>query len=111
MEKILGEEGWNKVRREWDCPVPNGETLKMVYERVVPFFLERILPILREGKNVLMVSHGNAIRALMKYIEKIPDEEVKDVEMLFGAVLVYDLDKDGYMVNKDIRKTVSAVHA
>lgn len=50
MEKILGEDGWNHVRREWDCPVPNGETLKMVYERVVPFFLNKILPYIREGK-------------------------------------------------------------
>ena len=40
MEKLLGEEEFNKIRRGWDVPVPNGESLKMVYDRAVPFFLE-----------------------------------------------------------------------
>lgn len=111
MEKVLGEDGWNAVRREWECPVPNGETLKMVYERTVPFFLNTILPHLRAGENVLMASHGNAIRAMMKYIENIKDEEVKNVEMLFGAVVVYDLDSDGHVVSKEVRKTQSNVNA
>lgn len=111
MEKILGEEGWNAVRREWNCPVPNGETLKMVYERTVPFFLETILPHLIKGENILMVSHGNAIRAMMKYIENISDDEVKNIEMLFGAVVIYDLDESGHSVKKEIRKTESVVKA
>ncbi len=111
MEKILGEDGWNAVRRDWDCPVPNGETLKMVYERAVPFYINKILPHLREGKNVLMASHGNAIRALMKYIEKITDDEVKHIEMLFGSVVIYDLDDEGHMVSKDIKKTQASVNA
>ena len=111
MEKILGEEGWNKVRREWDCPVPQGETLKMVYERTVPFFLEHILPRLKNGENILMASHGNAIRSLMKYIENISDDHVKNIEMLFGAVVVYTLDGEGHCISKEIRKTESDVKA
>ncbi len=111
MEKILGEEGWNSVRREWNCPVPNGETLKMVYDRTVPFFVNNILPHLQKGENVLMVSHGNAIRALMKYIENIPDEEIKNLEMLFGAVIIYQLDREGHCVSKDIQRTISEVKA
>lgn len=111
MKKILGEDGWNKVRREWDCPVPNGETLKMVYNRTVPFFLKDVMPHLRNGKNVLMVSHGNSIRALMKYIENVPDEKIKDIEMLFGSVVIYELDTDGHMISKDIRSTSSNVNA
>ncbi len=111
MEKILGEEGWNRVRREWDCPVPNGETLKMVYERTVPFFLSHVMPHIREGKNVLMVSHGNAIRSLMKYIEQIPDEKVKDIEMLFGAVVTYELDQDGHVVSKEVKQLESKINA
>lgn len=111
MEKILGEDGWNAVRREWDCPVPNGETLKMVYERTVPYFLDTILPRLRNNENVLMSSHGNAIRAIMKYIERIPDDEVKHVEMLFGAVVIYDLDNEGHAISKEVRKTNSHINA
>ena len=111
MEKILGEDGWNAVRREWNCPIPNGESLKMVYDRAVAFFLNNVLPLLKKGENVLMVSHGNAIRAMMKYIEQIPDEKVKDVEMLFGAVVVYDIDDEGHSVSKTVLQADSQVSA
>ncbi|MFA6459105.1 MAG: 2,3-bisphosphoglycerate-dependent phosphoglycerate mutase [Candidatus Paceibacterota bacterium] len=111
MQTLLGKEEFDKLRREWDHPVPNGETLKMVYERAVPFYLEKILPLLVAGKNVLIVSHGNTIRALMKYIENIADKDMVHVEMLFGAVLIYDLDKEGRMLRKEIRKVESHVNA
>ncbi len=123
MHDLLGEDEWNKVRREWDYPVPNGETLRMVYDRVVPFYLQHILPLINgtacddkgcriEGeKTVLVVSHGNAIRALVKYIERIPDNEVVNIEMLFGGILIYDLDKEGHMVKKELRQVESSVHA
>lgn len=111
MEQLIGHEQWEKVRREWDCPVPNGETLKMVYARVVPYFEEHILPVLKNGENVLMVSHGNAIRALVKYLERIPEEEVKNIEMLFGAVLVYDIGSHGEVTHKEIHSIESTVNA
>lgn len=111
MEKIIGEEAWNSVRRDWDYPVPNGETLKMVYGRAVPFFKEKILPCVMKGENVLVVSHGNAIRALMKYIENIPDKEVKHIEMLFGGILIYELDKEGHALSKEVRQVKSSVNA
>ena len=104
MEKILGQEEFTNLRRGWDYPVPNGESLKKVYERSVPFFLNRILPILKEGKNVLVVSHGNSIRSIMKYIENISDEGVANLEMIFGSILIYDLDNDGHIVNKEVRQ-------
>lgn len=111
MEKEIGEEQWQKIRREWDCPVPNGETLKMVYARVVPFYLEHILPKLKDGKTVLVVSHGNAMRALMKYIETIPDDEIKNLEMLFSTVIIYDIDDGGCMKDKQIRSIEAEVNA
>jgi len=111
MQELIGKEAWDHIRRDWDAPVPNGETLKMVYARVVPFFLENILPLLKEGKNVLMVSHGNAIRALMKYIEDIPDEKVSELEMLFGGILLYELDEQGKVLTKQVRQVPSSVHA
>lgn len=111
MVEILGEEQWNRVRREWDCPVPNGETLKMVYERAVPFLESDILPPVMAGENVLVVSHGNAIRALMKRLEGIPDEGMKDVEMLFGGILVYDIGPDGEVQGKEMRQVASSVNA
>jgi len=91
----VGEEVFNRIRRDWDYPVPNGETLKMVYERTIPFYKEHILPLLLSGKTVLIVSHGNAIRALIKYMEGISDEGVATVEMPFGHILEYEVNEDG----------------
>ena len=100
----LGEDGFTELRRSWDYPVPNGETLKMVYERAVPFFKAEILPILKSGENVLVVSHGNTLRAIMKYIENISDEGIEKMEMPFNQILIYDINTDGHILDKEIRK-------
>ncbi len=111
MQKLIGEENWNKVRRNWDYPVPNGETLKMVYDRAVPYFINNVLPKVKEGKNVLVVAHGNSLRTIVKYIENISDEAIADVEVPFGGIIIYDLDDKGHMINKEIRQTESSVPA
>jgi D-lactate dehydrogenase len=100
MKELLGEDAFNNLRRGWDYPVPGGETLKQVYERVLPFYRETVLPQLQQGKNILIVAHGNSIRALMKYIESISNNDVESLEMLFGDILVYDIDNDGKIVSK-----------
>ena len=69
VKKEIGEAEFQKIRRGWDYPVPGGENLKMVYERTIPYFLEKVLPLLKENKNVLIVAHGNSIRKIVKYIE------------------------------------------
>ncbi|MES2215753.1 MAG: 2,3-bisphosphoglycerate-dependent phosphoglycerate mutase [Patescibacteria group bacterium] len=111
MEKMLGEEEFQKLRRGWDYPIPRGESLKMVYERVVPYFIEKILPRVKEGKNILVVAHGNSLRTLVKYIENISDEGIADVVVPFGAITIYELDESGHMVHKEIRQTESNVPA
>jgi 2,3-bisphosphoglycerate-dependent phosphoglycerate mutase len=105
MKKLVGDETFERMRRDWNCPIPHGETLKTVYERVVPFYQNIILPVLLDGKNALIVSHGNALRALMVYIESIPTDETRNLEMLFGAVIIYKVDENGCMVTKEIRQT------
>ncbi len=104
LQKIFGEDKFNSIRRDWDCSIPNGETLKMVYERAVPYYQNQILPVLLSGKNVLMVAHGNSIRALMKYIEKISDNEISKIEVPFGSFIIYDVDVDGYLIDKEVRQ-------
>ncbi len=104
MKKILGEEEFKNLRRSWDYIIPNGESLKMVYARVIPFFKKRILPLLLEDKNVLIVAHGNSIRALLKYIENISDEGIREVEMAFGSILIFDLDKEGHVLHKEAKQ-------
>ncbi|MBL8159080.1 2,3-bisphosphoglycerate-dependent phosphoglycerate mutase [Candidatus Saccharibacteria bacterium] len=102
VKEKLGEDVFRHLRRDWDYPVPGGESLRMVYERAVPFYRQVILPELLSGKNVLVVSHGNAIRALVKYIEDISDEGIGGIEMLFGSILIYDVDHDGRMQHKRV---------
>ncbi len=100
MQRMVGEDEFTKIRRGWDHPVPGGETLKMVYERVVPFYQRKVLPLLAKGDNVLIVAHGNSLRALMKYVEDISDDDVENLEMPFGNILVYSVDELGQSTNK-----------
>jgi len=104
VEKTVGKEEFLKIRRGWDHKIPNGESLKMVYERSVPFFLDKIMSDIKEGKNVLIVAHGNSIRSLIKYIENISNEDISKVEMNFGDVIIYNLDNEGHFLNKQIIK-------
>ena len=97
----IGDEAFQGIRRGWDYPVPGGETLKDVHGRVVPFFDEEILPRLQKGENILMVAHGNSIRALMKHLEDIHEEEIANVEMGFGQVLVYHVAPTGEVKHKE----------
>lgn len=103
VKQMIGETAFHSLRRDWDYPVKNGETLKMVYGRVVPFYKDTVLPRLRAGQNVLVVAHGNSLRALIKYLESISDKDVADLEMPFGNLLLYDVDDQGLSLNKQER--------
>ena len=89
VKSEIGDEAFNGIRRGWDYPVPGGETLKDVYARVVPYFEREILPKLQNGENILLVAHGNSIRALIKHLDQVPEAEMANVEMPFGQLLVY----------------------
>jgi 2,3-bisphosphoglycerate-dependent phosphoglycerate mutase len=110
-KKLIGEQEFNEIRRSWDYKIPNGESLKEVYNRAVPFFLNNILPLAKQGQNVLVVAHGNSLRTIIKYIENISDEGIADVEVPFGAIIIYDLDEQGHIINKEVRQTQSDVPA
>ncbi len=103
VKEKYGEDQWMKWRRAWNEPIPNGETLKMVYERVVPYYKETILPYLKKGENVIVSAHGNSLRALVKYLENISDEQIEKLEFGLGEVYVYQIDETGKIVNKEIR--------
>lgn len=102
IEKEVGEEKFCAIRRGWDCHIPGGETLKMVYERVVPFYIKEVIPRVLLGKNILLISHGNAIRAMIKYIENISDKDIEETEMPFDEVYIYDIDNDGKSLHKEV---------
>src|SRR6185369_3316560 len=103
IKEKLGKEEFLKLRRGWDYPVPNGETLKQVYERAVPYYQANILPQLQTGKNVIVSSSGNALRSLIKFLENISDEAIADVQIAPGEIYVYTIDSEGKVTNKEIR--------
>lgn len=105
VEKQLGEEEFRKLRRSFDHPVPNGESLKDVYNRTIPYYQEEILPKLKNGQNILISAHGNSLRALTKYLENISDEEIENLEIPTGQVIAYQINAEGKVTSKDIQKT------
>ena len=74
--------------------MPTGESLAMVAPRVLAAYEERIAPQLRQGRNVLLVAHGNSLRTLMKFLEGIDDSEIATVEIKTGEVISYKVDGD-----------------
>ena len=81
-------------RRYAGLEVPRSESLKDTIERVLPFWDEAIGPALRSGERVLVSAHGNSIRALVKHLSKLGDEEIVSVEIPTGQPLVYELADD-----------------
>lgn len=103
IQKEVGEEEFQKIRRSWDYPPPNGESLKMVYERALPYYEAEILPKLIDGKNVIIAAHGNSLRALVKHLENISEDDVATLEIGTGEAYVYTIDESGKVTNKEIR--------
>ena len=99
VKKQLGEDAYRSIRRGWDHPIEDGESLKDVHKRVVAFFREEVLPRLASGHDVLIVSHGNAMRALAKELEGIADDEIIHLEMKTAEIWLYEY-KDGKFSKK-----------
>ena len=74
--------------------IPLTECLKDTVERVMPFWNDAMAPAIRAGKNVLVAAHGNSIRALVKYLDKISDSDIVGLNIPNGIPLVYELDAD-----------------
>jgi 2,3-bisphosphoglycerate-dependent phosphoglycerate mutase len=80
-------------RRYAGIEVPSTESLKDTIERVLPYWEERIAPALRRGERVLISAHGNSLRALVKHLSDIPDDEITGLEIPTGQPIVYELDE------------------
>lgn len=103
IQKEVGKETFQKIRRGWDIPVANGESLKDVYNRAVPYYESEILPKLKERKNVLISAHGNSLRALVKFLENISDIDVENLEIATGQVYIYTFNDQGGIISKEIK--------
>lgn len=104
IKKKVGDERFQKIRRGWDVPIENGESLKDVYDRTIPYYQTKILPKLKNGQNVLIVAHGNSLRALVKYLENLSDNAVKNLEIATGEIYIYSLNEQGAILSKKIKQ-------
>jgi 2,3-bisphosphoglycerate-dependent phosphoglycerate mutase len=109
IKEKIGEEEFIKLRRSWDYPIHQGESLKQVYERVIPYYKEEILPKLEKGETILIAAHGNSLRALIKYLDHIPDADIAKVELATGEAVIYEINSDGSIQSKKEIKTSGKV--
>ena len=100
--KKWGDEQVHIWRRSYDTSPPGGESLKNTAERVLPYFENIIYPELRNQKNILISAHGNSLRALIMYLEKISEDEIVKLEIATGQPIVYKLDEDLQVISKEI---------
>lgn len=73
--------------------LPATESLEDTLKRVMPYWHETIIPAIGQGKTLLIVAHGNSLRAIVKYLDKISDQDIPDLNIPTGYPLVYELDQ------------------
>jgi 2,3-bisphosphoglycerate-dependent phosphoglycerate mutase len=95
-----GDEQVHIWRRSFATPPPNGEALKQTAERTLPFFDRAILGDIKQGKDVLVVAHGNSNRSIVMQLDQLGEDEVMGVELATGIPLIYDLETDGTVRSK-----------
>ncbi len=95
----FGAEQVKLWRRSYDTPPPHGESLKMTAERSIPYFEEKIVPMLQEGYTVLVSAHGNSLRSIIMDLDHLSEEEVLHLEIPTGVPIIYD-----YVDGKFIRE-------
>jgi len=92
--KKWGAEQVHVWRRSYDVAPPGGESLKDTAARVLPYYIQEILPRVLRGDNVLVAAHGNSLRALVMVLEKLSPKEIVAREIATGVPLIYRLNAD-----------------
>lgn len=102
MREKYGEEQVHIWRRSFDVPPPNGEALKNTAERTIPFYERCIFGDLKQGRDVLVVAHGNSNRSIVMALEKLDSDAIMKVELATGVPLLYEVALDGSVVSKKV---------
>ncbi len=106
--RILGRKRVHKWRRSYEGKPPFGESLKMTAQRTIPFYNQHIARDLRDGKNVLVVAHGNSLRSIIMHLEKLSPSQVPGLNLSTGVPIIYQLDNHGQILSKQVRDWKSA---
>ncbi len=91
-ERYAGNLSQYKNMDEKDIPLT--ECLADTVKRFVPYWIETIVPVVKSGKSVIIAAHGNSLRALVKYLDKVSEEDILKVNIPTGMPLVYELDEN-----------------
>ena len=97
----FGKEQVHIWRRSFDIAPPNGESLKDTAKRTLPYFKNRIVPYLQKNRNVLVSAHGNSLRGIVMYLDKLSPDEVVKLEIPTGKPLFYEFENDKWIKNKN----------
>lgn len=97
-----GEEQVHIWRRSYNVPPPNGESLEMTAARTLPFFERCILGDIAQGKDVLVVAHGNSNRSIVMKLDNLTQEEVLNLNLGTAVPVVYDLSNEGEVLGKEV---------
>ncbi len=89
-----GEEQVRVWRRSYDAAPPNGESLKDTYNRSVPYFQKTLEPEIKKNKKIILSGHHNSLRAIIKYLDNISDEDIVGLNVPYCIPLVYELDEN-----------------
>ncbi|MBW7960522.1 2,3-bisphosphoglycerate-dependent phosphoglycerate mutase [Patescibacteria group bacterium] len=90
----FGEDQVKQWRRSYDVRPPNGESLKDTYDRSVPYFINNVLKEVKEGKAVILSGHHNSLRAIVKYLDNIADDDIVSLNIPYCIPLVYEFNDD-----------------
>jgi 2,3-bisphosphoglycerate-dependent phosphoglycerate mutase len=107
-----GEEQVHIWRRSYDVPPPgdDGESLKDTGARVWPYYMTDILPRVLRGEKVLIAAHGNSLRALVKILDRMSNDEITKLNLATGVPMVYRLNPDSTVASKEILGDMSGAH-
>lgn len=100
VEKVYGAEKVMLWRRSYTTRPPGGESLKDTFNRVVPYYLEEIRPQLNKNRTVLIVAHGNSLRALVMHLENLNEQAIEGVNIATGIPIVYEFSSDMKLIKK-----------
>lgn len=92
-----GKEQVHEWRRSFDIPPPNGESLEMCSKRAVAYFRQHIEPHLQSGKHVMVAAHGNSLRSIIMYLDRLTTQEVISLELSTGIPLLYIYNDGKFM--------------
>ncbi|CAN3365536.1 phosphoglycerate mutase 1 [Diutina catenulata] len=113
VHREVGTEKYQYIRRNYHgCPplvdgsdpsiderylghaMPRGESLEMTLERVIPYYQAEIVPLLKQGRTVLVVTHGSVVRSFIKHLGGVSDDDISEINVATGVPLVFELDAE-----------------